>query len=463
MLATIAGSKESYTYPTRPLYAAWILMCLNMDRNTLWGSAGGMVFVSEQSWDVQDRFRSVEHITSQSMQDAGTAILGTGNEIGLFNPLNWKRSDPVALKLPPGTSLEGVISEALPNGLVLSQVSLPSMSVGTWKTTGRPAPAPAAGDLPDVIETSYYLVRVDRRTGGLTSLKFRKSGRELLGGPANVIEAQRPVKNEPAPADFMAPAQERSRLASSSDTLSTVSFLKGPIALSVISEGTFMGGVLRRVVRLYHASPRIDFETQLNGVPTYTVVVAKFPLAAEVSEIRRGIPYGFSHGAWEVPNPDLHGWTKGIVPAVRWIDYALSGGGGLAVFDRGLTGRELVERTPMIFLLNAEDQYHGFPNSWLTGQGKHLCPYSILPREEAWEQAHVTQAAWEYNVEPAVLHNVGPGKTESFLETSGNVIVEALRREGNHIELRFSECLGREGTATVTLAIPHAKAVLTDS
>jgi alpha-mannosidase len=260
----------------------------------------------------------------------------------------------------------------------------------------------------------------------------------------------------------MAPAQERSRLASSSDTLSTVSFLKGPIALSVISEGTFMGGVLRRVVRLYHASPRIDFETQLNGVPTYTVVVAKFPLAAEVSEIRRGIPYGFSHGAWEVPNPDLHGWTKGIVPAVRWIDYALSGGGGLAVFDRGLTGRELVERTPMIFLLNAEDQYHGFPNSWLTGQGKHLCPYSILPREEAWEQAHVTQAAWEYNVEPAVLHNVGPGKTESFLETSGNVIVEALRREGNHIELRFSECLGREGTATVTLAIPHAKAVLTD-
>ena len=103
--------------------------------------------------------------------------------------------------------------------------------------------------------------------------------------------------------------------------------------------------------------PRIDFETELNDIPDRTVVVAEFPLAEAITEVRRGIPYGFSHGAWRVAQasspagassvltanaktsgrgrpensqartPALSGWTKGIVPAVRWSHYSLAGGG----------------------------------------------------------------------------------------------------------------------------------------
>ena len=49
----------------------------------------------------------------------------------------------------------------------------------------------------------------------------------------------------------------------------------------------------------------------------------------------------------------------------------------------------------------------------------------------------------------------------SFLETSDNVIVEAMRREGDHIELRFVECLGLAGKATIKISLPHGQAVLT--
>ena len=129
----------------------------------------------------------------------------------------------------------------------------------------------------------------------------------------------------------------------------------------------------------------------------YTVIVAHFPLAAPVLEVRRGIPYGFSHGAVAVPNPELHGWTKGIVPAVRWIDHAMADDAGLAIFDRGLSGRELDGQLAMVYLLNAEDSYHGYPNPWLTGSGRHVCAYSILPREQAWPVARIPQSAWEYN------------------------------------------------------------------
>ena len=64
-LAAIASLCSSYEYPVKPLSDCWILMCLNTDRNTLWGSAGGMVFVNENSWDVQDRFNWVQRLPTR--------------------------------------------------------------------------------------------------------------------------------------------------------------------------------------------------------------------------------------------------------------------------------------------------------------------------------------------------------------------------------------------------------------
>ena len=42
------------------------------------------------------------------------------------------------------------------------------------------------------------------------------------------------------------------------------------------------------------------------------------------------------------------------------------------------------------------------------------------------------------------------------------MIVEALRCETGHIELRMVECLGNSGTASIRLMLPHKRAILTD-
>ena len=57
-------------------------------------------------------------------------------------------------------------------------------------------------------------------------------------------------------------------------------------------------------MRFYQELPRIDFETEVQDIPNITVVVAEFPLAEDIEEVRRGIPCGFSHGAWAKPNPE---------------------------------------------------------------------------------------------------------------------------------------------------------------
>jgi hypothetical protein len=65
---------------------------------------------------------------------------------------------------------------------------------------------------------------------------------------------------------------------------------------------------------------------------------------------RRGIPFSFSYGARARSNPELHGWAKGAVPAVRWSHYSRTVGGGVALFDRGDTGQEINTTAPIIHL-----------------------------------------------------------------------------------------------------------------
>jgi alpha-mannosidase len=442
MLATIASLKSNDVYPAVQLNRAWLLMCLNMDRNTLWGAAGGMVFESPDSWDVNDRFSCVLAASYAFSHKAMNAMLGSGPETALFNPLNWERNDP-----------------AVVSGIGLCRPRLPSCGLG----------APTEVDeteeikVPDVIETKHYSLRIDPQTGALASLKLKPSGREMLGGPANVIVAEKPKKPIGDPGDHMANREDRIAIANTNATSPVITARRGQLGTTVEVRSTFIGGgALVRTIRCYDDYPRIDFETELNDAPDRAVVFAEFPLAEDIAEVRRGIPYGFSHGAWAVTNEALHGWTKGIVPAVRWSHYALAGGGGLALLDRGLSGRELTGRTPLIFLLNTTEKYRGYPTPWLSGKGKHQLRYALVAHDGGWADARIPQLAWEYNCPPQPISGVKLGAPTSFVQTSGNVIVEALRREGDEIELRLAECLGVAGEATVTLNLPHESAARTD-
>ena len=461
-LATIASLTSEYAYPSQSLYDAWLLLFLSMDRNTLWGSAGGMVFEHDRSWDVRDRLEWAGRTARENQQAAGRAILREGENIGIINPLNWKRRDPVALELGEDSSLAEIASQAMPDGSTLCQLEMPPLGALSLKRDSRAAPVPKAISLPETIETKYYTARMDDKTGALVSLKLKPSGREMLGGPANLILLERCNSRNGDPGDFTPPKSGRRIIARSSDSPVEIDVTTGPLVTTVTIQGGLPeSGVARRTVLFYQDYPRIDFQTELNDIPNLTVVTTEFPLKDSILEVRRGIPYGFSHGAWEKEDPNLHGWTKGITPAVRWSHYEVDGG-GTALFDRGLSGRELVGQTPILFLYNATDKYYGYPNSWLSGRGKHVLSYAFFAHEGDWRSADVPRMAFEFNSPPVLVAGVSHMAARSFLETSENLVVEAMRREGGHIELRMVECLGYAGTARVRLRLPHSQAVLTD-
>jgi alpha-mannosidase len=456
-ISAVASLNSSFEYPVDSLYHSWLLMLLNMDRNTLWGAAGGMVFEHPTSWDALDRFNKVEELSGGSIENAMTNLFGKGDAVGIFNPMNQTRTSPFLVKLPEGTSLAGAVCQADADGQTLCRLDLPSFgSVGVATVATSPQEAKKI-DLPKTIETAFYTAKVDPKNGALASLILKSSGREMLARPVLIV-AERGFDYHDTPE-----RPNRQRLGDSSQGEWNIEVTQGPLATTVKSRGKFFGGgEMVQTIRFYADNPRIDFEVTTEEIPNQTVVIAEFPLSDTIEQTRRGIPYGFSHGTLGKPDANMPGQVKGMMPAIRWSDYAMAEGGGVAILDRGLPAREMTDNTPVIYLLNAYDIYMGYRNSWLSGKPKQKFQFALYAHDSDWDSARVPQRAWEYNCPPLIVQGVKPAAPKSFLQTSDNVIVEAFRREDEFIEIRLVECLGRLDKVKVKLDLPHQSLVKTD-
>lgn len=465
-LATCASLTKDAVYPSQNLADAWFLVAMNTDRNILWGCGADDSFCDRRSWDVRDRLEGVEARVAKTSQAAIQALTRADvDSVTLFNAVNWTRSDPFELALPPERVPVNLPSQVTPDGRsVLVKASLHSVGLMTvplgWtkQTPGTATTQPAS------IETAFYTARIDPATGALASLKLKHSGRELLDGPANVIlaESKSDVHNTPDKA-------ARKLIADSNGFKPFVTTTRGELATIVDVRGAFYGGgELRRTIRFYHDSPRIDFVTETNDVPAGTILSAVFPFAETITEVRRGVPYGFSFGSLTGERKEHQGIAQGITPAIRWSDYTLAGGGGVALLDRGVPARELAGNTAILLLHNICDAYgfdwpikgkkYGRPSASYNHLGRQSYEYALVVREHPWDQSRVPQMAWEYN-SPVI---VTPGRATdgpcSFVDASDNMIVEAIRREGGEIEIRMVECTGNGGTATIKVNLAHTAA-----
>lgn len=476
MLAAAASLKSNYAYPSQDLYNCWIDLAVNMDRNALWGSAGGKVFRDAQSWDAEDRYTSVREITSKCIAEALNSLAGQGDNLAVFNPLDWERNDPVEFSLPAGKRVSGLTCEGRldDRSKMICFPQLPSAGLLSLPVENGAAELPRRIDLKDRVETSHYVAGISNKTGALTSLKLKARGREILGGPANVVFAESVAGALKAdPGDFMLPRPERRVLETSSHYPARLRAFRGPLATTVIAQSSFYGGSkLERLIRFYHDFPRIDFETRLDLHASEVLITVDFPLSADVVERTRGIPYGFASidpahpfrplKEYEVGEAQAHGFSDAILPAVRWSHYQLTGGFGAALLTHGLTAHELNGRTVTLGLFNAHARYNGWPNELMAGQGMHTFRYALVPHRGPWSGARIPQMAWEFNGPVFTRPASRPAIRERFLETSDNIIVGALRREKRHIELRFYESKGEAGNAQFTLLLPHHNAALTN-
>ena len=254
-------------------------MMLNMDRNTLWGSAGGMVFENESSWDVTRSLRIRRSQQPEGLQRRGDVPCKSGAGAVLLQSaqLDAKRSG----RTSQADGAEGTVAEAIPATDLALCRSRSRRSVSPACLRAGRRKQPTRRELAGAIETKYYTARIDPKTGALVSLRMKPSGRELLGGPANVLVAEKTDKQEGDPGDFTVNREHRIRLATSNDFTPKIKVTQGPLATTVIVEGDFYGGkTCRRLTRFYADYPRIDCEVDFEDLPDRTVLVAEFPHGA---------------------------------------------------------------------------------------------------------------------------------------------------------------------------------------
>ncbi|MSU65391.1 MAG: hypothetical protein EXS38_04645 [Opitutus sp.] len=455
-------------YPSLRLQDCWLLMLLNMDRNVLWGGAAGAPFYSSDHWNVADRFDFVERTTGELLTTSLRALTVAGSGAAVFNPLNWERSDPIAVSVPPGLRPAGLDCEAHGDRLLVAPVQR-AAGLTTIRLEAGKATAPQPLPFQKVLETVFYRLELDERTGAIVSLREKTSGREYLGGPANVVRAESVAKIVNSPADWMVPRPKRTQVDASSNYATVWETWRGPLTTTVVARSGFIGtSTLERRITLYRDFPRIDFQTTVDLHHDDVVLTVDFPLAESVAQRTRGVPYGFSSGdPRQVAAPlayflsadqKFSGVSDALAPSIRWSDYSFAEGGGLALFDRGLPCHELNGNVVTLALLNAQRQYNKLPNTLLAGQGRRTFGYALWPHAGTWQQARVPQHAWEYTT-PVILE---PGRVTthdaSYLTTSPNLIVEGIRRIGPDIEIRLAECFGAAAAAEVRLNLPHQNA-----
>jgi len=458
-LVTAKSIEKESNYPSQEFYHAWLQLLLNMDRNTLWGSAAGMVFESQTSWDASDRFNWIDN-HMEALKDSFNDT--SRQEITLFNGCNWNRNEPMVIDLPKGKSLNGIDCQRLENGKVLCIPEIQSFSEKKYKIRNGQS-EPKKRSLPDVIETEFYKAKISPKTGDLISVRLRSSGKELLGGPANRIIAEVPDEKNYTFGDFMVDRDKRHEVKVSSPRKTNIEVYKGPVATIVKVRSKFLNNQpMERTIRFYQNHRRIDFETNLHNVPNRKVISAEFPFSSKVISIRRGIPYGYAEGSWDNYNPSMPATVSGITPVIRWSEYSLQNQTRVALLDRGLTGREYDGNNCLIFLMCTTNKYHGYKNSWLSGEGDHHFEYALFAHEEDEDNSIIQKQAYSYNSPILKYRHQKDQKGTSFLQTSQNVIVQALRREDNFIELRMVEVKGKQDEVSVKLKLPHQQAYLTN-
>ena len=473
MLAAIGSLEGKLKYPSQNLYHAWLLMHLNSDRASLWGNAGGMVFESDISWDVKDRYNWI----SSTIDKINTDVLGRdkGEYLTWFNAANWQRNDPQYVELESGKTLSGYTTQKAGNKTLFFP-DLASVGTGSVKTiAGNPGETKKTG-LNKPISTSYYDIVIDRQTGDLVELIMKKSGIRLIDKNSNILVAEQ-EKSKVDLYHFISPRKDRVEIASTKGSEASIEVREGKLATIItITSDLFSKGDAQRIITVYNNYPRIDFDVYLKDVPDKTLVVSEFTFAEEAVSTRRGIPNGFVEEKWPegekgydmellppwVPDATYKVQEEGILPVIQWSDYQFANGSGLALLDRGLPGRENHNNSVCIFLKLAAEKYMGYPNPWLSGKGTHHYQYAIIGYDSQEYVNVIPRMAWEYNAPPVFMQAANAVEAKSFLSSSDNIIIHSMHREADELEIRFVESNGMNGVAELSFNLPVGQARITN-
>ncbi|MGB6546749.1 MAG: glycoside hydrolase family 38 C-terminal domain-containing protein [Candidatus Acidiferrales bacterium] len=466
-LASLAGAP----YPAQQLNDAWKKVLFNQFHDVAAGSGIPAIYK-----DADRDYADVRHVTEESLRDSiGTLgayadTSGPGVAVLVVNPLAWDRNDvaEVNVQMPHATPGVEVLDAA--GRLVLSEIverhpetntfrvrflarGIPSLGYEVFRVVAAAKPRIAPSTLrasEGVLENEFLRVRVDAKTGCITSLVLKSSNYEALvpGTCGNLLQT---FVDKPQEYDAWNIDADFEKVHWDLTTAESVQLVeRGPLRAVIRVTKKFQNSTFVQDITVYAGIPRVDVVTDADWHEQHILLKAGFTLAAHSDVATYEIPFGTIERPTTRRTPQEQSMFE--VPALQWADLGDATHGFSLLNDckYGYDGKDNVLR---ISLLRSPT----YPDPQ-ADQGRHHFTYSLYPHDQDWRKADTVRQGYDLNykliVSQVASHDGALGKQHSFLRVAPeNVVLTALKKDEDDDALiaRFYEWAGRDTDVTLDL------------
>jgi alpha-mannosidase len=485
------ASSFGWRYPSEEFDRGWKDLLFD-DFHDIFPGSGIAVNYLDAKRNLEDVGRVGHGILDGSLDEIAENIntKGNGVPVVVFNSLSWARDEVIEteVRLPEAASSVEVVdgsgkpvaSQVLPSERgtrrvrLLLKASVPAFGYATYyvRANAKSAPIPpmvkASGD---TMENEFLRLKVDSKTGCMTSLFDKRSNSESLapsetetGGPkdsicGNLLQA---FRDKPRQWDAWNIDEDFEKEHWDLDKADEVTLVEsGPLRAILRVNNHFQNSTFVRDITVTAGSPRVDVNMTAEWHEKHILLKVAMPLSAHNKMATFEIPYG------SIERPTTRNTRaeqgKFEVPALQWADISDTTH-GLSLLNDCKYGYDAKGNVLRLSLLRSPE----WPDPH-ADEGLHEFTYSLYAHGGNWKDALTVRRGYELNYpllpRQAERHTGSLPERHSFVELKGeNVMLTAAKKaeDDGAIIFRFYEWAGKEGDIVLRPDSGLASAAETD-
>jgi alpha-mannosidase len=458
------------TYPKDDLRLAWKKVLFNQFHDIAAGSEIPAVYK-----DAARDYAEVGRIGQEHFHAAVGEILsrvnttGKGEPVAVFNPLSWKRTDLVEAEVQLQAAASNVeVLDSHGSRVLAERISKPGTArltvhflaadvpplgykifrvAATTKKREQTSPLSAGFDF---IENEFYRVRVDPKTGCITSLWDKAAHWESIEQArcGNQLQA---FADNPSEYDAWNIDADFEKQQWNLDTADEVKLVENsPLRAVMRVRKHFQHSTFVQDITLVAGVPRVDVHMQVDWREKHILLKAAFPVSVRSDTATYEIPFGSITRPTTRRTPEER--AKFEVPALRWADLS-DEAHGLSLLNDSKYGYDCKGNVLRLTLLRspASPDPHA-------DEGAQEFTYSLFPHGTRGKAAGTMRSGYELNSRliavPTGSHSGELPPEYSFVSIEPeNLIITALKEseDGKDLVIRFYEFEGRKTTAQIAL------------
>jgi alpha-mannosidase len=469
------------SYPAEGFDRAWKGLLFD-DFHDIFPGSGIAVNYLDAKRNLENVSRAGREILDGSLAEIASRINteGPGVAVVVFNPLAWERKEVAELEaqLPSATRQIEVLDadgKAVPSQLVsidasthrvqfLASLAVPSLGYRTYyvrAATKAPMGPAEVKTARDVLENNLVRVRVDAKTGCVTSLFDKRSNSETLapaetdtGGPkdsicGNLLQAFRDKPKQWDAWNIDADFEKEHWDLTQVDEVKLLE--SGPLRATLRVKKHFQNSTFVQEIVVTAGSARVDVRMKADWHEKHILLKVGFPVNAHNDKATFEIPYGSIERPTTRNTPAEQ--AKFEVPGLHWADLS-DVKHGFSLLNDCKYGYDAKGNVLRLSLLRSPE----WPDPH-ADEGQHEFTYSMYPHAGGWREANTVRHGYELNyplLAKEELRHSGHLKNElSFVDVQPEtVVLTAVKKaeDDSALILRFYEWAGKE--TDVKLRLP---------